>query len=216
MQKKSIILLITLSFITVISILILKNLSDSNKFIKEVSLDSSLMQMNILDKNIKDEVIKLTYKHKDDIKDGTGEEFVLPITLPFEFENISTTITLEEFFLSETDCYLKEINTTEILNEKCEEDTVNGILYPYEFMLLLKDLKPNDKAQLEYFLDKYKQKTGDDKIDSVKDRFSYIKYDDNITYLQCSYTAEISDINFSASFIYNLDSKKIIFSEFID
>lgn len=65
-MKKSIILLITLSFITVISALLLKNLNDTDKLLKEVSLDSNLIQFKITQENIQNEILDIIGRYSDD------------------------------------------------------------------------------------------------------------------------------------------------------
>lgn len=207
MQKKSIILLITLVFITMISILVLKNLEDTDQFLAEISHDTNLVQLNILDQNIKEEVTSLTTSYKDNIDD------VLEITsmgVPFDFGNISTIVTLDRY--TPSDCYLKVIKTVEELSTNCE-DIIDNILYPYEFIEVLTQFKPNNKDQLDYFLKQYINKTRDNKVLEIKDQFGFFKSsneNNDTEYLRCEYKASINDINASGEFIYKLGTKDII------
>jgi len=84
MQKKSIILLITLFFIITISTIILKNIEDTEKFLDNIARDDSLSQMQITINNIKDEVSKFLRKNKNDIDDILQHSSFVP----FKIKNI--------------------------------------------------------------------------------------------------------------------------------
>lgn len=205
MKKKAVILLITLFFISVISLVILKNLDDSEKFFNEVTFDTVSNQVMISDKNIKDELLGLIKRYNDDDE----IDKILEITssgVPLEYGDINLTLSMSDYTFQ--DCYLNDITTPEKLIDNCDEYTSNNILYLYDFVELLKSFgnNINTKEKLDYFLTKYKQNTKDDKIDLVKDRFEVIKMppeDSNSSkrYLQCDYILRVSDKNVSCSFI---------------
>ncbi|MEA3354790.1 MAG: hypothetical protein U9Q33_13340 [Campylobacterota bacterium] len=214
MKRKAVVLLITLFFITAISLLILKNLEDSNSFIEETAMDTKLSQIKITHNNIKDEVINLANRYKS----NTDE--ILEITsqgIPFKYGDISFDLTLDDHISG--DCYLNGIDQNNTLYDICSTDTINKIVYQYDFIKMLEQYKPfSSKDQLEYFLQKYKELTRDDRIDEVKDSFSFIKpLDENSTkrYLQCNYKAVIKDMKVKGEFIFEVETKKIVSSQLI-
>ena len=215
MKKQSIVLLITLSFITAISLIMLKNLNDSEKFIKEVSFTSDLAQIKIAHSNIQDEIIKYLNKNKDksDIIDGIIE--IVEMGIPLEYGDLSVTFNLDDF--APLDCYLNDIKTVEQLTTKCGEEMVDNITYPYEFIDKLKKYKPfSSKYQIDYFLDDYIQDTKDDKIYLVKNDFEFLKIDSNSSfrYLECNYDISLENIESSGKFIFKLGETTPLYSEY--
>jgi len=209
MKKPAVVLLITIFFIMSISALIFKNLDDSKKFIDEVSLDISLVQLNITKKNIEDEVIKLANKYKDNIDELLA---ISSSSLPFDYADIKTVITLDEYDFKE--CKINNIKSVQWLYDKCDENITENILYPYDFVEQLKKYKPlKTKEQIEYFLQEYQQETKDDKIHLIKDEFEYFNVSDiNSTYLKCDYSVDINGINTEGEFIFKLGSRTLLLS----
>ncbi len=213
MKKKGIVLLITLFFISAISVIILKNLDDSQKFIEEVSFDSSIAQVQLTNQNLQDEIINIVSSNKEHIDELIE---ITSLGIPFNYGDINLSITLEEYFLP--NCYLNDINTTEQLNEKCDETIVENITYQYDFIETLKQYKPiKNQNQIDYFLYIYKQKTKDEKISLVNENFSYIPHDTNGTkrYIKCNYQLNTNGIGCSSNFIFEVDSKKIVSFDFM-
>ena len=207
MQKKGIILLITLFFISSISLLIIKNLGDSEKFMQIISYDTVYAQLKLTTQNVQEEITEFASKHKDDIDDII--EYT-SLGIPFNYGDINLTITLEHYTFK--DCNLNDVKTVEDLNNKCSEDTVNNILYQYDFIELRNKKIFNtfsNQKQINYFIDTYTNYTRDDRIQLVKNDFEYIKEDENKTYLECNYDMTISDVDASSKFVFELDSKDI-------
>ncbi|MDN5108103.1 hypothetical protein PJV93_11395 [Aliarcobacter butzleri] len=92
MKKKGVILLITLFFIISISILILKNLSDTNSYLTEQNSKFAKVQMLYYINNIKNEFLRLL---KDTNKEGLVKYF--NINFPVQMEDIKIKIRLEEY-----------------------------------------------------------------------------------------------------------------------
>lgn len=213
MKKNGIVLLITLFFIFSISIIILKNLDDSQNFIEEVNLDHSLSQLKLTNENLKDEIINLTFNYKENIDE------LLEVTtfgIPFSYGDLNLTIKLEEYFPS--NCYLNDINSSEQLNNNCDRVVVENILYQYDFIEILNQLKPiSNQAQLKYFLDTYYYKTKDEQILTIGNNFDFIKIDTNSSkrYLDCNYELNTYSLNSSCSFIYELNSKELLSFNFV-
>ncbi|MEA3383985.1 MAG: hypothetical protein U9Q20_04850 [Campylobacterota bacterium] len=213
MKKNGIVLLITLFFIFSISIIILKNLDDSQNFIEEVNLDHSLSQLKLTNENLKDEIINLTFNYKENIDE------LLEVTtfgIPFSYGDLNLTIKLEEYFPS--NCYLNDINSSEQLNNNCDRVVVENILYQYDFIEILNQLKPiSNQAQLKYFLDTYYYKTKDEQILTIGNNFDFIKIDTNSSkrYLDCNYELNTYSLNSSCNFIYELNSKELLSFNFV-
>jgi hypothetical protein len=198
----------TLFFIITISILILKNLNDSNKFIDEVALDSKLTQIKIANKNIQDEVIKLIDKNKDDI------DQLLEITtagFPFKYGDVDLIIKIDEYF--NPDCNLNKIEKTEDLNKYCTDNIISSISYPYDFVKLIKQYQPfTNKKQVDFFIDKYIEYTKDDTLYNIQDSLGFNSIDANNTsniFISCKYDIKIKDTTASSSFLLKVGSKKI-------
>lgn len=213
MMKKGIVLLITLFFISAISILILKNLDDSEQFIKEVATDTSLTQLNITVKNVQKEVLQLTTRYQENIDE------LLEISsegIPFNYGNVDLIIQLEEYILKE--CNLNDINTTQVLYEKCP-NTVEYISYIDDFMNIKKQYpKIENRYQLDHIITRYKNKTRDEKVEEIRiDGFEYLskKDDESSIYLICHVDIDIDSIKAKNRFIFNLDSKKVLWSDTI-
>ena len=219
MQKKSIVLLITLFFITTISLIIMKNLEDSNKLIQTSNLDMTLTQLNISNQNIDQEVIKLLKDHSEDIDE------ILDITslgVPFEYNGIDTIITINEFIPNQ--CNINDINNSQDLENRCDDNILNNILYKYDFVRLLKKYRLLNKSkrietkqQLEFFITKYIQETQDDKIHLITNELNFIKIDSNESkrYLFCNYDLSFQDLNVTSSFIYELETKDILNKQYL-
>jgi hypothetical protein len=209
-MKKGVILLITIFFISSISILIYKHLEDSEKFIKEVSLDHTLTQLKTTSKNIKSEVIKLINEYADD-EDNIDK--IVEITssgIPFDYANIETTITLDRFVVGE--CNINDINSSQNIMDNCSEDVGNKILNHFEFIETLQKYRKlsniDTKDKFDYFIKDYKKSARDEEIDSIKEQFDYIKLSDtNSTYLKCDYTISVNNTNASGWFIFKSTEK---------
>jgi hypothetical protein len=212
--KSSIVLLITLFFIFSISILILKNLQDHEQFINESELDSTLIQIQISSSNIQKEIISLINKYSDNIDD------IIEITsngIPFDYGNINLHIVLDYYNNSSQQCNINTINFSIPLMEQCDQDIVENISYPYDFLELLRDYKVKykefkSKDQVDYFIDEYKYQTRDENIDKIKDDFVFLKLDENNTYLQCNYEMLINSNTINGVFVFDNNQTKKLFN----
>jgi hypothetical protein len=198
-KKNAVVLLITLLFIMSISVLILKNLDDSNKFIDEVSYDTTLTQVKITKENVEDEVKRLVNRYKDNIDE------LLEISsggIPLEYGNIKIIITLMEY--NNKQCNINNINNIDDLYEKCDNNIVSNILYPYDLVQTIIKYRLNtivNNQQKDFILNKYILKTQDNYILKVKDGFSYIDNKNKI--LECRYIILINKYKFYNTFLIN-------------
>ncbi len=199
-KKNGIVLLITLFFISAISILILQNLKDTEKFIKEVSFDSSLTQVQITIDNIQQEVPKFLKKNKDNI------DIILENSLgiPFQVGNVDILLNIEDY--PEKLFYINSLKAESMTSE----DFVNNINYKYDFLQLVNASKPytNDK-QVQQTIKEYIRLTKDDYILNIKDEFGHIKLLETERLIQCSYFLRVDDISVDVSFIFDLSNSTI-------
>ena len=210
-MKKSVVLLITLFFISLLSLLILQNLEDTDKFLDEVSYDKNLLQLKLISSNIEKEVLSLVSKNKDHI------DKILEITsdtIPLNFRHILVELTLERYYIPP--CNINDIKLNKNLDEVCDQDIVLNISYPYEFKsIVTKHIPFTSTQQIDYIIDLYKTKTKDETVDYVKEQFGFLSPDTNTTYLKCYYNMDISSLNASKEFIFRLDDLKVISSKLV-
>ena len=95
-MKKGVVLLITILFIITISTLILKNLDDTEKYIKESNYLFDNSQVLILVNDLKNEVANLLIKHKDDV-DEALEGGLFEKDLIVDISNIKIQFNLKKY-----------------------------------------------------------------------------------------------------------------------
>ena len=79
-MRKGIVLLITIFFISAISILILQNLKNTEEYLDTISFDTKLSQTQISMDNIQDEIPKFFKKNKDNIDQILENTAILPLS----------------------------------------------------------------------------------------------------------------------------------------
>jgi hypothetical protein len=200
-QVKSIILLITLFFVSSISILILKNLSDSDKFLKVVQTSSSLTQTNLTVINIQNEILKLFKKEQNNL-DKLFK--FLPETLPLNFENINIKIDTNQ--IDPKNYY--NLND-KLLKTKIDNEFKKNINYMYDFFSLSKDKNISSFKQIDYIINEYIDITTDKDILNIKDKFIYFDTNDtNNTYVSCNYDLDVSGLKSHSNMIFKVGELK--------
>ena len=209
-KKPAVVLLVTLFFITTISVLIMKNLDDSNQFIKEVSYDIVLTQLQITNENVRDQMKELIEnKEKDEI------DKIIDITkdgVPFNYGNVKLVITLDDD--SKKSCNMSQLNSVEDFYAKCNQYTIENVGYDYDLIQQIKKYKGgstiNTQAQVDFILDKYIQVTKDDRIDEVRDTFGYRDSNNtNIRDLRCSYKVNVDGYKYKSEFLISVTDGNI-------
>ncbi len=94
-MKKGIVLLISLFFIATISILVLKNLDDTDKILEQKNYKLDFSQALLLTKNIQKEIENAIKNNKDNFEELL-EEKVFESLPPFNFQGISVAFSLDE------------------------------------------------------------------------------------------------------------------------
>jgi hypothetical protein len=204
MQKKSIILLITLFFIITISTIILKNIEDTEKFLDNIARDDSLSQMQITINNIKDEVSKFLRKNKNDIDDILQySSFV-----PFKIKNIDIVLKITDYKASPLP--INELNGSVIL----QPIFLENINYQYDFLELVNKNKKKygnyiNNAQIKQTIDDYIKLTKDRNILKIEDKFTYLNNTAKMRLIKCDYEIKINNLNCKASLIFDLNSSLV-------
>ena len=196
-MRKSIVLLITLFFIATISILILKNLKDTDDFLNELALDNSLSQVQITIDNIQKEIPKYFYKNKDNI------DIILENSsaVPLNYGNVELLLNIIEY-------EPKKFN----INKLTTEDTssykfINNIISVYDFVQLVNKHKPyTSQEQIVQTIDEYIELTRDKDILNIKNDFTYFTIKNGARLIECNYNLKVNDITSEVSFIFDLNT----------
>jgi len=193
-MKKSIVLLITMLFISAISLLVMDNLKDSDKFITNSQNSANFTQTNISIKNINDVLIKQINKVNDDELDelfsyvellnskSIGNVYIS--NLSPEILDISSFYNIKQDYTNTSDIYL-----------------IENIDYRYDLYSISKDKNITNKRQLEYVVNEYINLTKDEKILNVlnSDKFlaNYDKYKEgnsSRTFISCNYDIQVNNM----------------------
>jgi len=186
MNKKAIVLFMTLIFIVVISTLIVYHLEQYQNFIQRLSLEHKLTQLKLTHENIKTQISKLLKQNKKNLNEILN---ILDEPLIFSYGNIDVTLQLQSFV--PPPCNLNQIDPNKILSQQCSDDIVSNIEYEYDFMQLLSKYKTNyakfsSNAQIKFFLDDYILQTQDQKIKNIASLLGFLDASKN--YIKLDYT----------------------------
>jgi len=198
-MKKSIVLLITLLFISILSVLILKNMDDSQKLIKSASFDKSISQVLVTIENINEEIPRFLQKNKDNIDDILAQTSVLP----FNFNNVNILLNISEYSP-------KEFNLNHLPKDiRSNSDFLNNVGFSYEFFQIVNNHKYTNQREVDQVIDQYIYQTNDTNILNIKDKFGFIDDKNVSTLIECDYSINVDDINLSASLIFDLNSSQV-------
>lgn len=212
-MKKGVVLFFTLSFITVLSLLLLDNLNKTDKFISTLSLEKSLTQLLFTRSDIKRQIQVLFKNYKEESALSQIIEFTSN-GVPFKIKDIDIHVSID-YFENENGCNLNQITSTEDIYKLCESDITDRISYIYDFSLVLQQFQKTygeftNRDQVEYFLEQYILKTGDSDILEVKQKFGYYQLDDKKEYLICKYMI-YDNYTLEGSFIFVPGGSKILY-----
>lgn len=170
-MKKSIVLLVSLFFITALSLLILKNLKDTDSYLSEQNAKYIKTQMLFYINNSKEEISRVLSLNleKDALKEYIGLEF------PIFFQDAKITMRLEEY-----DKY--NIN---LLNEKDEEKykyfkefLISNQIYDVEVLKNILDMqKIKNTKQLDFLLENFEKESYTSETSKVRDFIGFMNYD---------------------------------------
>lgn len=231
MKKKSIVLLITILFISSISILILNNLTSSEKYLIAANKEYSNAQIILLVKNTQKNLLDFFSDKKfyDDYIKLDDADMILPLSL----KNIDLSIQVSP--------YAKDYNINDFFQEDKKKEfilklenlfSMNRADY-YIFSEILNDYYYNYKSndsnnqfistskQLRAIITSFKNKTDFVDISFLYEKIGFLSseyIEDNIRkqnrYLYCILNLKINKQKYISKFILDINNKGVIDFEF--
>ena len=185
-MKKGVVLFISLLFIAAVSLLIIKNLEDTDSYIHEQNSKFTKTQIMMYLNNAKDEIANVLKENEAQNSDKTDYREVLKEYTSKEFpimiQDAIITIRLEEYdkyninLLKEKDeekyKYLKDFL---IRNDIYDIELLKKIYEEYTFEL--KDKNQINTKQLDFILEKFEKESYNTEILKVKDYIGFQPYD---------------------------------------
>jgi hypothetical protein len=167
-------------FISGISLLILDNLKDNDKFINTTKTTPNLVQINVSIKNINHE-IKQTINNID--------ENSLDIVL----DNVPSIIPYGDILISNIELYSLDLTNKYDINKNY---TKTDIDYPYDLYEISKKNIVYNNRQKDNLIEQYIKITKDDKILNIKDDFlvNYEEYNKTKRYIIFNYDLKVENI----------------------
>lgn len=205
-MKKGVVLFISLLFITAVSLLIIKNLEDTDSYIHEQNSKFTKTQIMMYLNNAKDEIANVLKENEAQNSDKTDYREVLKEYTSKEFpimmQDAIITIRLEEYdkyninLLKEKDeekyKYLKDFL---IRNDIYDIELLKKIYEEYTFEL--KDKNQINNKQLDFILEKFEKESYNTEILKVKDYIGFQPYDKK----EISQNDKEKEINFYELFV---------------
>ena len=164
-MKKSIVLLVSLLFITAISALILKNLDDTNEYISEQNYKLNKAQLLMMVKNAQTEASKFIKKYPDDLPPLEG--------IPFSIKDIDLQLSLVEYDKYDLNLLKeKDKKKYEHIQEFFWDNSVDGF---ENLQYLLKGApKLQNSKQVDDIITTFIEQTYSDSILKIKDRLGFL------------------------------------------
>lgn len=170
-MKKGVVLFISLLFIAAISLLILKNLEDTDSYINEQNSKFTKTQMMMYLNNAKDEISKALSKNQNNkIKS------YLNIDYPIILQDAEITIRLQEYDKYNINLLRSDDKKAYIYIQSFLE---NNDIYDIEtFKYIIKDSKEiKTNKQLDELINNFSKQTYKNQILGVKDYLGFMDYD---------------------------------------
>jgi hypothetical protein len=174
-MKKGVVLLLTLFFIMAISLLILKNIDDTDVFITKQNYKINNTQVLITIKNTKNEVSKLLKENKDLVDESLEKDF-LQNYIPFNIENLNIEFKLSNY--DKTDINEIKIDTSQTIENIFDDNNI----FDYELFkdvyfekLKDKERKVETSKQLNDIINTFIIKNNSNNILKIKDKIGFLK-----------------------------------------
>ncbi len=173
-MKKGIVLLMTLFFITAISVLVLKNLKDTEQFLEKQNYQLNNTQILIAIKNTLKEVAKLIKENKESVDEALQND-IFQNSIPFEIEDLKIDFTISNY--SKVDVNkIKDKDSNEVKNLFFENNVFDYDQFVdiYNEKLPLKDSKVETTKQLEDIISDLIKQVGNEDIKRLKDKLGFL------------------------------------------
>lgn len=170
-MKKSIVLLVSLFFITAISILIMKNLDDTNEYISLQNNKIDKVQLISLIKNAQRQIGEIIAQNNENLdkfmENQLGEYF------PLKVEDINMKFKIQNYTkVNINDLTKKDENDRKSIEEFFD---ANGVYSRDSLRYLIKDNQINSSKQLDDIIYIYVRENYDEKILQIKDLIGFLK-----------------------------------------
>lgn len=170
-MKKSVVLFISLLFIATLSVLIIENLNDTNKFLSKSHDKFNKVQAISLMENLQKEISKKITENKENIKEIIDEGLTSNAVLPIKDFNMIFSLTNYD-----------KLNVNDLINtDKNISKNTSDILYSYEIYnvdylkSLLKENNIESMKQLDFIIEQYAKQNDDEKIYEVKNLLGFLQ-----------------------------------------
>lgn len=207
-MKKGIVLLTTIFFITAISILILKNLDDTKKYVDNSNhiFNNSQIMISIVD--LKNEVVKLLIKNKD-ILDESIETGVFKESISFDINNIKIDFDLKKYEKSD----VNEIKNKE--SKTIEELFQINDIYSYPLFEIIyyeklqdKNKKVESHKQLNDIINTFYERTYNKNVFKLNEILGIIN---PVDVYELNILVELNNKNVEAQYLLKSDGKVMNF-----
>ncbi len=172
MNKKAIVLFITLFFIVAFSILIMKNLDDTDKYIQQSEYQSNINQVLISIKNTQEQFSDLLSKHNNKIRDILDEEGSINGKLPLSQKELNITFNIKEY--EKVDVNTKKGEENKALRDLFND---NGV-YDYDYFIDIYHQKVTEKInnnkQLLDIINNFIIKTNNYQIKKIENKLGFL------------------------------------------
>lgn len=172
-MKKSIVLLISLFFIAALSILVLKNLDDTNSYLEEQNSRFNKVQTLVLIENLQKQISDIFMNYEDKIESILESQ--LQEYFPLKIENINMYFKILPYekidinkLLSKNETERKEIN------KFFEDNDVYNTSVIKDLLVLKNVEKIISNKQLDDIIDSFIKETYDDRILDIKDEIGFL------------------------------------------
>ncbi len=178
-MKKSIVLLISLFFIAAVSLLIMKNLEDTDLYLSEQNSKFSKTQIMFLLDNTREEIKGILASIVKDVDEDKQREVLkdyVGVNFPIIMQDAKITIRLEEY-----DKY--NINLLKEKDEKKYEYFKDFLarenIYDFERLqdIYSENNQVKNSKQLDFILEKFEKESYNSDISKVRDYIGFQEYD---------------------------------------
>jgi len=179
-MKKAVVLFISLLFISALSILILKNLDDTNTYVKEQNSSFNKIQMIVLMNNLQTQISKIFQANQEMI-----DSFLIndeEISFPLQIKDSELLFTVKNYDKVDINLLSKEIQSDsnlvlDLFNEYAisNYDGFRSIYLEEEIKYKLKDeIFINNSKQLDYLVNKAIIETYNKDLEKIRNSLGFI------------------------------------------
>lgn len=172
-MKKGVVLLITLFFITAISILVLKNLDDTDTILEKQNYTLNNTQVLIAIKNVQSEVGRLILENKENVDDAL-EDDIFQTPLPINIEDLDIKFSVKKYERTDiNDINKKDSKTVQNLFLDNDIFDYSDFEEIYKEKLLTSNQKVETTKQVDDIINTFIMRTENQRIYSIVDELGF-------------------------------------------